>query len=330
MTAEALHYSSFVFDAHCDTLGFAVQPGENRRDPLQWGQTMHLDLPRMRAGGICCQIFACFPGQSRLLSGPCSAALDRLEAFEDLRRRAGSELTLVQTAEDLLALQPGGPIGGILGLEGAEALEGSLTRLHTFFRLGLRNLGLAWNGRNPACDGVEVGSQAGLTEFGRQVVAACNDLGIMLDVSHLNPAGAAEVLERSARPIIASHSNASALLDHPRNLTDAQIRAIAAAGGVIGATFASIFITPGGENATLARFLDHVDHLVQMAGPQHVGLGSDFDGTDLPPELSGADKYPQVTDGLLARGYADEAIRGILGENFRRVFAQVLPRGGGQ
>jgi len=319
-----LHNSIFVFDAHCDSLGFATLPPKQRCDLSQWGQTPHLDLPRMRAGGINCQVFACYPGQTRLKADPTGAALERVEAFYDLQARVPDQITLIQTAADLARLTPDGPIGAILGLEGSEALDGSIARLRTFHRLGVRNLGLAWDGRNAACDGVGVGSTSGLTDFGRDLVAACNELGVMLDVSHLNPAGVEDVLALSKQPIIASHSNARALYDHRRSLSDEQIRAISDAGGVIGATFASLFLTPDPTEATLGDFLDQVDYLVQVAGVDHVGLGSDFDGTDLPPELSGADNYPKITEGLLARGHAENAVEKIMGANFRRVFSSVL------
>ncbi len=206
------HNAIFVFDGHCDTLGFATLPPRQRADLTQWGQTPHLDLPRMQAGGINCQVFACYPGQTRLHADPTGAALDRIEAYFDLQARVPDQITLIQTAADLARLTPDGPIGAILGLEGSEALDGSIGRLRTFHRLGVRNLGLAWDGRNAACDGVGVGSTAGLTDFGREVVATCNELGIMLDVSHLNPAGVEDVLILSKQPFIASHSNARALL----------------------------------------------------------------------------------------------------------------------
>jgi len=325
MSPNAFHDNIFVFDAHCDTLGFATLPPKRRADLTQWGQTPHLDLPRMRAGGINCQVFACYPGHARLSADPTGAALERLEAYFDLQERVPDQITLIQTAGDLARLTTDGPIGAILGLEGSEALDGSIGRLRTFFHLGLRNLGLAWDGRNAACDGVGVGSAAGLTDFGREVVITCNELGIMLDVSHLNPAGVEDVLALSKQPFIASHSNARALYDHRRSLSDAQIRAIAAKGGVIGATFASLFLSPDPGDATLDHFLDHVDYLVQVAGVEHVGTGSDFDGTDLPPELSGAETYPRVTEGLLARGHAEGAVEKIMGANFRRVFSAVLP-----
>ena len=324
-TTLELHQTSFLLDAHCDTLGKALGEPSHSRDLLQRGQEGHLDLPRMREGGINAQIFACFPGANRLQACPTAASLERLEVFHDLMRRAPDQLTLVRTAQDMANLTPQGPIGGILGLEGVEPLAGSLRLLETFHRLGVRNVGLTWNPRNAAADGVEVGSNFGLTPFGRDVVAACNDLGIMVDVSHLNPAGVEDVLNLSRKPIIASHSNAWALCQHPRNLTDDQIRAIADQGGVIGATFVSHFLNNDYRQATLSDLLDHIDHLVQVAGIDHVGLGSDFDGCLPPPELRSGERYPVITQGLLQRGYTPDDIRKILGENFRRVFLEVLP-----
>ena len=324
--AIELHRSSFVFDGHCDTLGDAVAPPPRGRDLIQRSEKGHLDLPRMRAGGINAQIFACFPGVDRLNACPTQAALLRLEAFYDLMRRAPEQVTLVRTADDLAALTPDGPIGGILGLEGVEALAGEIRLLYTFHRLGVRNIGLTWNPRNAAADGVAVGSAFGLTSFGRELVEACNALGIMIDVSHLNDAGVADVLAVSEKPVIASHSNARAVSDHVRNLTDDQIRAIADKGGVIGVTFVSHFLNPNFREASLNDLLDHIDHIIQIAGVDHVGVGSDFDGCLPPPELDSGEKYPAVTQGLLRRGYAPADIRKILGENFRRVFLDVLPK----
>lgn len=319
-----LHHNAFVFDGHCDTLGWAL-PGPFHRDLREWGQAGHLDLPRLRAGGVNCQVFACFPGEGRLNAGSTAASLQRLEALYTLIAQAPDQITLVRTAADLDHLTNDGPIGAILGLEGAEALDGSLALLHTFHRLGLRLLGLAWNPRNAACDGVEAGTDYGLTPFGRELVATCNRLGIVIDVSHLNAAGVSEVLAHSQHPIIASHSNARALFDHPRNLSDDQMRAIADQGGVVGATFVSYFMAANGFDATLDHFLAHVQHMVDLIGPDHVGIGSDFDGADICRGLESGEKYPQITDALLARGYPEDAVRGILGENLRRIFRQVLP-----
>jgi membrane dipeptidase len=319
-----LHRHAFVFDAHCDTLAWTL-PGPQQRDLRLWGQVGHLDLPRMAAGGINCQVFACFPGEANLTAAPTAAALRRLEGLYRLLEQAPDRLTLVRTAADLRALTSEGPIGAILGLEGAEALDGSLALLSTFFRLGVRVLGLAWNGRNAACDGVAVGDAYGLTPFGRELVAACQQLGIVIDVSHLNAAGLEDVLALSTQPVIASHSLARRLCHHRRNLDDDQLRGIAATGGVIGATFVAEFLTTPASEATLDHLLDHIEHMLAVVGPAHVGLGSDFDGAVVCRGLESGDKYPALTEAMLARGYPEAVIRGILGENFRRVFGQVLP-----
>ena len=319
-----LHQNSFVLDAHCDTLGHATAYIYSRRDLTQWGQRGHLDLPRMRAGGINAQIFACFPGVERLGGNATSGALQRVEALYDLVRRAPDQITMVKTAEDLARLTPEGPIGGILGLEGVEALDGQMSLFYAFHRLGVRNIGLTWDPRNAAADGSATGSNYGLSPFGRELVEACNENGVMVDVSHLNDAGLEDVLKISSKPIIASHSNARALFNHRRNLTDAQMRAIADGGGVIGATFVTMFLRKDHENATLDDLLDHIDHMVNVAGIEHVGLGSDYDGCVTPPELDSGEKYPAITQGLLRRGYAAEDIQKILGENFRRVFLDVM------
>jgi membrane dipeptidase len=321
-----LHQNSFVLDAHCDTLGHATAYIYSRRDLTEWGERGHLDLPRMRAGGINAQIFACFPGVERLSANATSGALQRVEALYDLIKRAPDQVTLVQTADDLARLTPDGPIGGILGLEGVEALDGQMSLFRIFQRLGVRNIGLTWDPRNAAADGAGAGTSFGLTPFGRELVEACNEMGVMVDVSHLNAAGLEDVLAISNKPFIASHSNARALFDHPRNLTDAQIRAIADKGGVIGATFVTFFLTAHPEQATLDDLLNHIDHLVNVGGIEHVGIGSDYDGCTTPPELDSGEKYPALTAGLLRRGYAPDDIRKILGENFRRAFMEVLPQ----
>ncbi len=324
MSMIQLHQQSFVFDGHCDTLGAAL-PGPKYRDLRQWGKEGHLDIPRLRAGGINCQIFAAFPGGERLQACATSASLERVHVLLDLVQSVPDDMCLIQTAEDLVALQSDGPIGAILGLEGAEALAGRLSLLHIFYRLGVRNIGLTWNHRNAAADGLLAGTQAGLSAFGRDLVAACNELGVMLDLAHLNAGGVADVLALSQKPVIVSHANAYALCEHPRNLSDAQLRAIAANGGVVGVTFVHQFVASERSQATLSRLLDHIDHIVQVAGIDHVGIGSDFDGCVPIAELSSGEHYPRLCEGLSQRGYTPPQIQKILGENFRRVFLQVLP-----
>ncbi|HHW13552.1 MAG TPA: membrane dipeptidase, partial [Firmicutes bacterium] len=167
-----------------------------------------------------------------------------------------------------------------------------------------------------------------------------NRLGMVIDVSHLSPAGFWQVLEASAAPVVASHSNSQALCGHRRNLTDCQAKALAEQGGVIGVTFAPQFLRDAPEGVSLDQFrrwagsstsladvLDHLDHFVGLVGPEHVALGSDFDGIDaVPAGLEDVSRLPALTRGLLERGYPEEAVRGILGENLRRLFETVWSR----
>ncbi|MFY9416452.1 MAG: membrane dipeptidase, partial [bacterium] len=162
----------------------------------------------------------------------------------------------------------------------------------------------------------------GLTSLGLETVAAMNRLGMVVDVSHLSPAGFWDVLEHSRHPVIASHSNARGLHDHPRNLDDEQIKALAARGGVIGINFAPQFLGPG---ARLETVLDHIDYIARLAGCDCIGLGSDYDGIAATPGgLEDVSRLPNITRGLVARGYSDSDILKILGGNFARVFSQVI------
>ena len=227
------------------------------------------------------------------------------------------QFTIARNATDIRQAKREGKIAAIAGLEGAEALDASIGVLRQFYRLGLRNLGLAWNHRNAACDGVaESRTNGGLTEFGVKVVEECNRLGIMIDVSHLSPAGLKDVLEVSQHPIIASHSNVRALCDHPRNLSDAQMEAIAARGGVVGVTFVDAFLNSAApEKARCDDVIAHIEYMLARIGPDHVALGSDFDGWTMAQDLPDVAAYPLITQKLVERGHAATVIRRILGEN---------------
>lgn len=321
---QRVHQDAIVVDGHCDTLGEVLR-GVRR---LQERSTVgHVDLPRLREGGVTAQVFACFVPVDEYRRGAARHALQRLDqlhqALEDQDGDLG--LALARNAEDIRRAKAAGQVASILGLEGAEAIEGSLEVLRCFYRLGVRVLGLTWNFRNEVADGVSEGVQArGLTPFGRQVVEECNRLGVLIDVSHLAPPGLRDVLEASRHPVMASHSNAAALCDHPRNLTDKQIEAIAERGGVVGVTFVPSFLVNPGSAASIAHVLDHIEHLLRVAGVDHVMIGSDFDGIDYAPHgLEDVTRYPAITAGLLARGHDELTVRKVLGLNFLRVFEQV-------
>lgn len=324
--ALALHRSAIVVDGHCDTLGDIAEGQRGLGERSDLGE---VDLPRLREGGVTAQIFACFVPVHEYRRGATRHALQRLDAFHETLETNPDQLLLATGAADIHRAKAEGKVAGILGLEGAEAIDGSLEVLRAFHRLGVRNLGLTWNFRNEVADGVLEGSEAeGLTGFGVQVIEECNRLGILIDVSHLAGAGLQGVLQASQKPIIASHSNAKALCDFLRNLSDAEIEAIASDGGLVGVTFVPSFLTVPRTNATMDHVLDHLDHMIQVAGPEHVMIGSDFDGMGplTPKGLEDVTRYPWLTAGMLARGHSEETVRKVLGLNFLRVFEQVTGR----
>lgn len=319
--SQTLHFDAIVVDGHCDTLG-AVLRGE--RTLGERSDRGHVDLPRLKAGGVTAQIFACFVPVDEYRRGAARHAMQLLDMLHQALETHADQVLLATSAADIRRAKAEGKVAGILGLEGAEPLEGSIEVLHCLYRLGVRNFGLTWNFRNEVADGVMEGDEArGLTPFGVQVVEACNRLGILIDVSHLAPAGVEDVLRVSQKPVIASHSNAAALHPHERNLTDSQIEAIASRGGLIGVTFVTEFLAPRGQPVTVEHVLDQIDYLVRRAGPDHVMLGSDFDGATMPVGLEDAARYPVLTTGMLARGHAEQTVRQVLGLNFLRVFEQV-------
>jgi membrane dipeptidase len=237
---------------------------------------------------------------------------------------------------DIDAALADGKIALILSLEGCGALAGEVGLLETMFRLGVRMVSFTHMGRTAFADGsAEDATGSRLTRAGVEAVALFEDLGILMDVSHLAASGVDDVLERAMRPVIASHSSAFSLLPHHRNLTDERLRGIATTGGVIGVNFMAGFIDS--ENPTVERLVDHVVHIASVAGTDHVGLGPDFieeyametyvgdlviEGVSLKqaiPDLGGPSGLPLVTDALVARGVAEDEIRAILGQNWLRV-----------
>lgn len=324
MDALSLHRNSIIFDGHCDTI---LQVLDKKRTLGKRAKDGHIDLPRLLEGGVTAQVFAIFLEDEYL---PASAVKQTLRVLDTLYSELQDNpdtFMLAMRGADIEQAKKTGKVAAVVGCEGAEALEGDLAVLRMFYRLGVRLLTVTWSRRNQAADGAyESRTGGGLTNFGVQLVEECNRLGILLDVSHVAAAGVRDVLELSTQPVIASHSNAYALCHSVRNLSDEQLVALAAKGGVVGVTFVPSFITDGGKEASLERLLDHVDHIVHVAGIDHVGLGSDFDGfgPPAPAGLEDVTRMPALTAGLVSRGYSESDVRKILGGNFLRVFRQVV------
>ncbi|MEX1024249.1 MAG: dipeptidase [Planctomycetota bacterium] len=347
-----------LFDAHVDSIGFAVDLGVDLAERQPQGQ---LDLVRAREGGLGSVVFVAWPDPALFAGNTRERALAMFAATHELAERAPERVRVVRDGDELERAHADGVIGAILGLEGGRALGESLDTLAEFHARGLRVLTLVWNDHLAwarscqPCDDPAV--PAGLSGLGRAVVARANELGILVDLSHAGERTFYDALETSAKPAVASHSGCRALHDHPRNLTDDQLRALAANDGVVGIVFHPGFLdadaraeefrvrrleaylsidpaTPARAFVEMQRILqrdaapfplervvDHVLHAIEIAGPRHVGIGSDFDGIERAPRgLEDASLYPNLVEALFEQGLDEETIAGIVGGNFERVF----------
>ena len=325
MDAVALHRDALVVDAHADILCDV----HVRRRARETAVLRRRHLPRLRAGGFGAVVFAVYLTPYL----PEIALRESLLMIDDLRQEIAEsedEIYLARAAQDLAPDVRRGRLAALLSLEGAEPLGTDLGILRLLYDLGLRALGLTWFRRTMVADGTgEEEAGGGLTRFGRAVVRECHRLGILVDVSHLSERGFWDVMRVAEGPVIASHSNARALCEHPRNLRDEQLRALAETGGVVGLNACPDFVDPCAPS--LDRLLDHAAHMSEVMGPRHVGLGLDlleylpgYEDKRL-PGLADASEAPAITAGLLARGASDGETRGLLGENWLRVWRQVLP-----
>ena len=323
--ALALHHRSVVFDAHVDTV-LHLGTGRHLAERSTSG---HVDLPRLREGGVDLQVFALYIEPTYKPERALARLVHLWDRLMTELAAAGSAVCLCRTVRDLETVPASGSLGAILSVEGGEVVGTDLAALRALHALGVRAMGLTWNERNAIADGAgETHAQGGLTVFGHQVVAEMNRLGMVVDVSHLCERSFWDVIAASGAPVVASHSNARALCNHVRNLHDAQIVALARAGGVMGMNFFAQFLDERPDRADVARVCDHIDHICGLVGPRHVGIGSDFDGIgQVPRGLQDVAHLPAITEELLRRGYGDADVAMVLGGNFLRVFTEVWAMG---
>jgi membrane dipeptidase len=307
-------------------------------------------LPRFRAGGVSAVVAAIFTPSVYVPEGALRHALWLLDGlFTEIEENRDS-IEVAASAADLRRITAQGKVAVVIALEGAEPLGNDLAVLRLLHRLGLRMLSVTWARRTALGVGDwEHDSSGGLTRLGRRAVEEMNRLGIIVDVSHGSDRTTADVLAASSKPVIASHANARALRDHPRNLTDDVIRAIAASGGLVGAVAVPNFIDAG--DPTIARWADHVEHLIEIAGIDHVAIGADFyryereihaaqgmaetDGAPFPGTarfvfagMENSEQLPGLTAELTKRGITETDLRKIYRDNFLRVMAAVVDEGG--
>ena len=341
MQKNTLHHEALVIDGHNDTIVAHIRRGNyslhggsrgastrhtgtiaflrGAEAPRPGAEEIQINFPKMQAGGIDAAFFAI--DVTRAIKNHLAYALDGLGyLFQDLAT-SSIPARIIRHAHEIPTCHDHGELAIILAIEHADVTERSLNVLRMLYALGIRAIGLTHNVSSAAADGcLEARQGVGLTNFGIALIQEMNRLGMVVDLAHVSPAAFFSALEATSKPVIFSHGNAHELCPHPRNLTDTQLQALATNGGVIGVSYVPSFIDP--THPTLDRLLDHIDHIVTIAGIDTVGLGSDFDGggTLLPD----ATATPRITDGLITRGYSETEIRKILGENFFRVLQATI------
>ena len=377
--ADKLHRHSIVIDTHNDITSPLIDDGfdlgMSGDDPNAKIKT-HTDLRRMKAGGLGAEFFAVYVGKEFVGKSPAEGggsarrALDVIDAVNEQIRRHPESLERASTAADIRRIVKNGKIAALMGIEGGHAIEDSLGTLRMFYKLGVRYMTLTHTNTNDWADSEgdinnsSVTHHNGLTDFGRKVVHEMNRIGMMVDISHVADKTFYDVIATTSAPVIASHSSARAIANHPRNMSDDMLRAVAKNGGVVMVNFYDGFLDP--RKAALALksramddelkqkypgdakrvqqeidawrkandpgktplsvLIDHIDHVVKIAGIDHVGIGSDFDGvplTGLPEGMEDISKLPTITYELMKRGYSDGDIKKVLGENLLRVMSRV-------
>lgn len=337
--AKRLHQSAIVIDTHNDVTSPITDEGFDlgARDNSGRIQT---DIPRMREGGLDAEFFSIYVSSLYARQGGAARrAMEMIDGVYEQVRRHPAQLEMAFTVADIRRQHRAGKISALMGIEGGHAIEDSLAALRLFHRLGIRYMTLTHTNTNNWADsagGISIAGEKrhnGLSDFGREVVREMNRLGMMVDISHVSDDTFDDVIEVTRSPVIASHSSARALTAVPRNLTDAMLQSIARNGGVVMVNFYNGFIntdyarqgmarpTKPAQTATLEMLIQHFEHIIKVAGIDHVGIGSDFDGVDglLPSGMEDVSKLPTITYELLRRGYSDDEVRKVLGENLLRV-----------
>ena len=329
----------------------------------------HLDIPRMREGGLNAQFFSIFIS-GRILGPPAiQQALDQIDIVRQNVQQHGEDLTLATTGEEVRRAHAQGRIAILMGMEGGHMIGNDIRMVRVYSLLGVRYMTLAHFYNDEWADSsTDKPAHNGLTDFGKAVVREMNHQGMLVDISHVSDKTFYDALEVSKAPLIASHSSVRAISNHPRNMSDDMIKALSAKGGVIQINYERNYLSEeyrkafaalagdvsrmeekfkkecGDDNVCIGKaeiklqkelteagklphvgwekIIEHIDHVVKLVGPDHVGLGSDFDGADMPDGLEDCSKLPKITEALLRKGYSEEDIRKILGGNILRVMEQ--------
>jgi membrane dipeptidase len=359
--ARAVHAAGLLFDGHNDLPWRLRAEGDfgltkfDLARRLDSGQT---DIPRLREGGVKAQFWSVYIPSEH--PNPARTVTEQIDLVQRMVERYPDAFEMAYTADDVERIARQGKIASLIGIEGGVAIENSLAQLRAFYTLGARYMTLT---HNTTLDWADAATDSprhdGLSAFGERVVKEMNRLGMLVDISHVSPATMADALRVSFAPIIASHSSALGICPSPRNVPDDILRALRQNGGVVMVNFYSGFIVPDSgrrmravlddmrakypdraartkaleawylseasklPRGTVGNVADHIDHIAKVAGIDHVGIGSDFDGITMwPIGLEDVSSYPRLTDELLRRGYSEADVHKILGGNVLRAFRQ--------
>ena len=365
--AHKLHFSSFVIDTHDDTTQrFFSKTGFDLGKRNSGGS---IDIPRMREGGMNGIFFSIWIDGRTLGPPAIQRALDQIDAVRENVAKYPKEIVLARTAEDVRRAHAQGKIAALIGVEGGHMIGNDIRMVRIFSDLGVRYMTLSHFYNDEWADSsTDKPAHNGLTDYGKDIVREMNRQGMLVDISHVSDKTFYDALEISKAPLIASHSSCRALCNHPRDMSDEMIKALASKGGVIQINYEKSFIDQAYKDAsdkatggvvemmdkikkacgddeecaglqmkkietqliaegklphvTWERIIDHIDHAVKLVGADHVGLGSDFDGANMPEGMEDASKLPKITEALLRKGYSESDIRKILGENTLRIMEQ--------
>ncbi len=359
--AQKIHRDALLIDGHNDLPLHLKEKktGLSKRFDLTVEQkSLHTDIPRLRKGGVGAQFWSAWVPSSTARSGTAvRQTLEQIDVIHRLVRTYPDTFAMASTADDIVRIHKEGKIASLIGIEGGHSIDNSLGVLRTMYTLGARYMTLTHSENTDWADSAtDTAKHNGLTTFGEQVVREMNRLGMLVDISHVSADTMRHVLKVTNAPVIASHSSAFALADHPRNVPDDVLKLVAQNGGVVMVNFYSGFIVPEAARSMKSMFkvyrelkakypneeefqqawtewkrqhpipagtvhdvVDHIEHIAKVAGIDHVGLGSDFDGiSSAPKQLDDVSYYPYLTQELLNRGQGRDAIHKILGQNVLR------------
>ena len=338
--AARIHKEAIVVDTHIDTTMMLGREGWDfmvRHQPTKGEDSSHVDLPRAREGGLDAAFFSIY--MAGTITGPeaVKRSLVLIDHVRSLAEKHPNEIVLATTAAEVRAAHKAGKFAALMGMEGGHMIDDNLAVLRDYQRLGVRYLTLSHSvNTNWSDSSGDTPKHNGLTDFGKDVVRELNRLGMLVDISHVSDKTFWDAMETSKAPLVASHSSLRSISGHPRNMTDDMIRALGGKGGVIMINYSRSFLSdelyqaglrnvPPAERPTVSweKIVEHIDHAVKLVGATHVGLGSDFDGTTVPDGMDDVSMLPKITAALLEKGYSEQDVKNILGENILRLLEKV-------